>query len=106
MTLRSVEEQIQRAMAEGEFDNLEGRGKPLDLQDYFRTPEHLRVGYAMLKQSDFAPAEVELLKEIDALRAQLASCADDSRRRELEKAVTDKTLTFRMLVERLKRAGG
>ncbi len=106
MTLKSVEEQIQRAMAEGEFDNLSGKGKPLDLEAYFRTPEHLRMGYAMLKQGDFVPAEVELLKEIEALRAQLASCTDDARRRELEKSIADKTLTFRMLVERLKRAGG
>ncbi|HEX5709652.1 MAG TPA: DUF1992 domain-containing protein [Pyrinomonadaceae bacterium] len=102
MTLKSVEEQIQRAMAEGEFDNLSGRGKPIDLEAYFQTPEHLRMGYSMLKQGEFVPAEVELLKEIDALRAQLVAASDDARREELKREIRDKTLVFRMMVENLK----
>ncbi|HYN86689.1 MAG TPA: DUF1992 domain-containing protein [Pyrinomonadaceae bacterium] len=103
MTLKSVEEQIQRAMAEGEFDNLKGRGRPVDLEAYFQTPEHLRMGYSMLKQGEFVPAEVEMLREIESLRAQLASCADDARRAALQKEIRDKTLAFRMMVESLKR---
>jgi hypothetical protein len=103
MVLKSVEEQIQRAMAEGEFDNLEGRGKPIDLEAYFLTPEHLRMGYAMLKQGEFVPAEVAVLKEIDALRAQLVAASDDERREELKREIRDKTLAFRMMVESLKR---
>lgn len=104
MTLKSVEEQIQKAMAEGEFDNLAGRGKPLDLEAYFQTPEHLRMGYSMLRNGDFVPEEVQLLKEIEALREQLSSCADEKRRNEIQKAIQDKTMTFRMMVERLKRS--
>ena len=29
-----IEERIQEAMANGEFDNLEGAGKPLNLDEY------------------------------------------------------------------------
>ena len=29
-----IEEKIQKAMLNGEFDNLEGAGKPLNLDDY------------------------------------------------------------------------
>lgn len=102
MTLKSVEEQIQRAMAKGEFDNLSGKGKPIDLEAYFQTPEHLRMGYAMLKQGEFVPAEIELLREIESLRTRLTTCADEARRDALRKEIRDKTLAFRMMVEGLK----
>ncbi|MCC6987221.1 MAG: DUF1992 domain-containing protein, partial [Anaerolineales bacterium] len=36
-----VEKAIREAQARGEFDNLKGRGKPLDLTAYFETPEEL-----------------------------------------------------------------
>ena len=65
---RIVEALIQEAMARGEFDNLPGQGKPIDLTDYFNTPEDLRVAQAMLKNADMVPVEVELLQEIVALR--------------------------------------
>ncbi len=51
----SVEEQIKKAMAEGAFDNLAGKGKPLDLEGYFQTPEHLRMCFSILKSGDFVP---------------------------------------------------
>ena len=38
-----VEAKIKAAMAEGQFDNLPGKGKPLDLKGYIDTPEHLRT---------------------------------------------------------------
>src|SRR5438552_1090494 len=98
-----IEEQISKAMAEGAFDDLPGKGKPLDLEAYFQTPEHLRLGYSVLKNGDFVPAEVQLLKEIEALKAQLDACADEEQRRRLSQMINDKTLTFRMLMERPQR---
>ncbi len=65
---KSIEEQIQRAIAEGKFDNLKNAGKPLNLDDYFATSEDIRVGYTLLKNNDFVPPEIELLKEIGILR--------------------------------------
>jgi len=56
------------AIARGEFDNLPGKGKPLDLDGYFATPEHLRMGYSMLKSADIIPEEMELLREIEGLK--------------------------------------
>lgn len=98
-----IEEQIKKAMAEGEFDNLPGKGRPLDLDAYFQTPEHLRLGYSVLKNGDFVPAEVQLLKEIETLKAQLDSCPDQGQRQQMSKAINDKTLTFRMLMEKQRR---
>lgn len=46
-----VDEQFRNAIEAGEFDNLEGAGRPLDLNAYFNTPEDLRIGYSVLKSS-------------------------------------------------------
>ena len=56
---------IKKAMAEGEFDNLPGKGKPLNLQNYCDIPEHLRIAYQMLKNSGYLPEEVRLKKELE-----------------------------------------
>ena len=58
-----IEEQIKKAIEAGEFDNLEGAGKPLELDSYFATPEDLRMGYSVLKSNKFVPAEVDRSKK-------------------------------------------
>ena len=63
---RVAELKIREAMAEGAFDNLPNAGQPLDLEDYFATPEDLRMAHSILKSAKCSPAEVELLKEIAA----------------------------------------
>jgi hypothetical protein len=99
-----IEDQISKAMVKGEFDNLPGRGRPLDLDAYFQTPESLRLCYSILKNGNFAPPEVELLKEIESLKLQLDSTSDEAQRQRLNKIISDKTLTFKMLVEQHQRA--
>ncbi|MEW5940171.1 MAG: DUF1992 domain-containing protein, partial [Chloroflexota bacterium] len=54
----NVERLIQEAMARGEFSNLPGEGKPIDLSAYFDTPEELRLAYSVLKSADILPQEV------------------------------------------------
>lgn len=98
-----VEGQIKKAMAEGEFDNLPGKGQPIDLDGYFQTPEHLRICYSLLKNSRFIPEEVQMLKEIEALREQLAACADEAQKNQLAGTLRDKLLSFNLVMERFKR---
>ncbi|MBA2735111.1 MAG: DUF1992 domain-containing protein [Acidobacteria bacterium] len=98
-----VEDQIKKAMADGEFDNLSGKGKPLDLDAYFQTPEHLRICYSILKNSSFVPEEIQMLKEIEALREQLASCSDEALKHQLSKTIREKVLSFNLTMERQKR---
>lgn len=95
-----VEEQVRRAIEAGEFDNLPGKGKPIDLRPYFETPEDLRMAYSVLKSNNFVPEEVELLREISAAKAQLKSSRDEQQKNRLTREITDKTLTFRMLIEK------
>jgi hypothetical protein len=99
----AIEEKIRQAIERGEFDNLEGKGKPLDLTTYFNTPEELRMAYAMLKSNQFIPEEVEMLKEIAALKEQLKACSDEEERAALMKKLHDKNLAFTVAIEKYKR---
>ena len=77
---KAIEEKIRKAIEVGDFDDLEGRGKPLDLTAYFNTPEDLRLAYSLLKSNEFVPEEVEMLKEIAFLKEKIALCANDDER--------------------------
>ena len=104
MSLESViEEQIRKAMAEGEFDDLPGKGKPLDLKGYFETPESLRMCYSILKNANIVPEEVELLKEIEALKARLDSTPGETERASINRTIAEKTLLFNTLMEARRR---
>jgi hypothetical protein len=65
---RIVEAMIKEAMERGEFDNLPGKGKPIDLTEYFETPEEIRLANSMLKNGGMTSREVDLLKEIAELK--------------------------------------
>lgn len=43
---RIAENRIREAMAQGEFENLPGAGQPLNLEEYFSTPEAVRMAYS------------------------------------------------------------
>lgn len=104
MSLEKVlEEQIQRAIAEGKFDNLRGAGKPLNLDDYFAAPEDIRVGYTLLKNNDFVPQEVELLKDIGTIKEKLKNCTDEAEKKILIKNLNEKSLALAIILERNKR---
>ena len=98
-----VEDQIKKAMAEGEFDDLPGKGQPIDLNGYFQTPEHLRICYSILKNSNIVPEELNLLKEIETLRDRQAKASDEGEKKRLAKSINEKILTFNLAMERYKR---
>ena len=53
-------------MEEGAFDNLPGKGKPIDLSENpFEDPD-LRTVHRLLRDAGFAPAFIEERKNIDA----------------------------------------
>lgn len=98
-----IEEKILEAIANGEFDNLEGTGKPINLDDYFATPEDLRVGQALLKSNKFVPEEVDLLKEIGNLKEQVNDCQNEAEKAKLTNLLNEKTLALTIILERNKR---
>jgi hypothetical protein len=66
-----AEKKIREAMAEGAFDGLPNAGQRIDLEDYFATPEHLRMAHSILKSAGLVPAEVELLNDLAAAEQRL-----------------------------------
>ena len=102
---RIVESIIQEAMARGEFENLPGQGKPIDLTDYFNIPEDVRVAQVMLKNADMLPVELELLQEIAALKEIISSSTDELQKAKFGKILEDRQLQFNLLMERRRRHG-
>jgi hypothetical protein len=77
---RIVEDRIKKAQQRGDFDNLPGAGKPLDLCDDQHIPEDLRLAYKILKNADCLPPEIELKKEILRTEDLLADLQDTAQR--------------------------
>lgn len=100
---KSVEAIIKEAQERGDFDNLKGKGKPIDLDAYFETPEDLRLAYSALKNAGMVSPEVELLQEIAALKKRLAATYEEIQRGKIKKLLHDKQLEFNILLERQKR---
>jgi hypothetical protein len=63
---RSIEQQIQRARREGKFDNLEGQGKPIKLNDNPYEDPDKKIANHVLKSNGFAPLWIQLSKSIDS----------------------------------------
>jgi len=95
-----IDEQIKKAIAEGDFVNLPGSGKPIDLRAYFETPEDLRMCYSILKSGNFVPEEVELFREIEGLTSERDACLDEDQKARLNKTINEKRLGLRLLLER------
>src|SRR5436309_231134 len=99
-----VEALVKAAQERGEFDNLPGRGKPIDLTSYFETPEDVRVAQAVLKNAGMTSPEVELLKEIAELRQILTVVVAEEKKDEIQKQVQKKQIEFNLMMERQKRS--
>ncbi|HEV2235795.1 MAG TPA: DUF1992 domain-containing protein [Ktedonobacterales bacterium] len=63
-----VDEQIRDAFSRGDFDNLPGAGRPLDLSENPFAGDRA-AAYNLLKSHGVAPREIELGREIDADQA-------------------------------------
>jgi DnaJ family protein C protein 28 len=62
----NIEEQLRKAMAEGKFDNLPGKGKPLHLdEDNPHADPEWELAYHMLKDSGYTLPWIETIHEIE-----------------------------------------
>ena len=75
---RIAENRILEAIEAGLFDNLEGKGKPLNLEDDSFIPPELKMAYKILRNADCLPPELELRKEIVTLQELVASMEDEA----------------------------
>ena len=97
---RIAEERIKEAQRAGAFDNLPGKGKPLNLEDLSWVPEDLRIGYLVLKNAHVLPPEAQLLKDIHTIEDLLKHVEDEGERRALAKSIQFKLIRLDMLKRR------
>ena len=89
---RLADHQIREAMRRGEFDNLPGRGKPLNLDPRASSGDALVAG--ILKEANVVPEWIELARRIDEQREQLARETEAARARFAEhRAAAEALLT-------------
>lgn len=94
---------LQESEASGELKQAKGYGKPLDLGDgYFETPEELRMGYKILKDSGFTPPEIELKKNIAQIREQLDRIGPGEQRETLLRKLHDMEIGLALAMDRLR----
>jgi hypothetical protein len=67
---------LAKAIEQGDFDNLEGAGKPLNLNESPFESE-LHMVHKILKDNGYAPHWIELNKDINTLKAKLDKEVDD-----------------------------
>ncbi len=97
---RIAEERIREAQQAGVFDDLPGKGKPLELEDLSWIPEELRIGYHILKNAHVLPPEAELRKDIHTLEDLLKHVEDEGERRALAKSLQWKLIRLDLLTRR------
>ena len=64
-TSRGIDEIIERARQDGAFDNLQGRGKPLKLDENPFLDRDWQMAYHLLQENGFAPAFIEKRRTIE-----------------------------------------
>lgn len=101
---RLAEDRIHEAIARGEFDDVPF-GQPLDLREYFAQPEAERMGISLLKTAGVVPPEVEILKEIAALEAEIKTCDDAEHSAELRDRLQTSRVALALALERRQKAG-
>jgi Domain of unknown function (DUF1992) len=98
-----VEKLIEEWLAAKECEELPGKGKPLDLNEYFRWPEDQRIGLSLLKNSGCVPFEVEQLKEIKRLSDEIAKCSDEQARSRLQRRLQEERVQLNLRIEKSRR---
>lgn len=88
---RLAERRIEEAMREGKFDNLPGAGQPIELEPLPADENARAMWWALkiLRQNDVIPDEVRWRKQLDLLRAKLATARDEAMVRAIVKQINE-----------------
>ena len=108
--LKLLDDHIGRALAQseasGELRTAASFGKPLNLGDgYDETPAELRMGFKILKDAGVVPPEVELMRQIEALRQSLESAPDDAAGRAGRQKLAEMRQQLALRLEKLRISG-
>jgi DnaJ homologue, subfamily C, member 28, conserved domain len=97
---RIAEQRIRQAMKDGEFDGLPNAGRPIDLDDYFKWPESMRMAYSILKSANCVPEEIEIINDIARLEASLAAAREAAEQESIRRTLASRRTELAVRLER------
>jgi hypothetical protein len=99
---RLTEEKIRKAYEDGEFENLPGYGKPLELEDLSNVPPEMRMAYKIMKNSGMMEEE-QLRSEMKYLEDLIKGAHDDLEEERLTRRLNEKQLRLNQLIQKKKK---
>lgn len=94
------EDRIKKAYKDGEFENLPGLGKPMQLEDLSGIPEDLRMAYKVLKNAGYTQDESQLRQEMMTIENLIKKCDDSCEKEDLQKKLNEKLLRFNQVMSK------
>lgn len=99
---RLTDERIRKAYEEGEFENLPGYGKKLQLEDLSNVPPEMRMAYKMMKNAGMME-EQQVRSEIEYIEDLIKNAHDDLEEQRLTQRLNEKLLRFNQIMEKKKK---
>jgi hypothetical protein len=97
-----AENRIAEAFQQGEFENVPGVGRPLDLTAYFSAPGEDRMAFSILKSAGVVPSEVELMNGIAELERRFQNCNSQAEAQCLRQQLQAQRVNLNLAMERRK----
>lgn len=94
------EQRIKKAYEDGEFKELPGFGKPLNLDDDLGVPQELKMAHRMMKNAGFTTDEMNVKKEMMRIEDLLRVCDDDLEKQELKKSLSENMLKYNAMLSK------
>ena len=88
----ALEAQVRAARERGELDDLPGRGKPLQLDEFDHLPSEKRFAALLMRSMRELPVALALVREIRAFRELIEHCHSDAEREQLRSKVQQKLM--------------
>ncbi|WP_223702616.1 DnaJ family domain-containing protein [Sutcliffiella deserti] len=99
---RLTDEKIKKAYEDGEFENLPGYGKRLELEDLSSVPPEMRMAYKMMKNAGMME-EQQVRSEIEYLEDLIKGAHDDLEEERLTRRLNEKLIRFNQLMDKKKK---
>jgi hypothetical protein len=94
------EDRIKKAYKDGEFENLPGLGKPMQLEDLSGIPEELRMAYKLLKNAGYTQEESHLRQELITIEDLIKKTDDSSEKENLQRRLNEKLIRFNQIMSK------
>ncbi|MBV6682204.1 DnaJ family domain-containing protein [Rossellomorea sp. RS05] len=94
------EQRIRKAYQDGEFNELPGFGKPMDLNDDAGIPEELKMAHRMMKNAGYSTEEAGLKREMMRIEDLIRTCEDDIEAKSLHRELNEKVLKYNAMLSK------